>query len=260
MAYLRTKTLNGVQYDYLVKSVREGKKVRQVFVRYIGKHPPDEGLHPPGGAQQAACCPSGFSPPGGADVRTRCVSLFYDLGCQRVVFDLRSKRMHGAVHTLHHPESGERVIAKVRLHREASVQAICHEVGHVLDSVLQMAKPSSGSLSPAFVAQTAALRKVADYTCVDQATGSPQFLRQLRRYARYAPPKARDRCIRQLEQYYEAYEYRADELFARLVSVSLTEPAKARAMAPAAYAWLLETLYGHARIRHAFTVARLWAE
>ena len=92
MAYLRTKTLNGVQYDYLVKSVREGKKVHQVFVRYIGKHPPDEGLHPPGGAQQDACHPSGFSPPGGVDVRTRCVSLFSDLGCQQVVFNLRSKR------------------------------------------------------------------------------------------------------------------------------------------------------------------------
>jgi hypothetical protein len=31
-------------------------------------------------------------------------------------------------------------------------------------------------------------------------------------------------------------------------------------MAPAAYAWLLETRYGHARIRHALTVARLWIE
>jgi hypothetical protein len=252
LAYLRTKTLNGVEYDYLVKSVREGKKVHQVFVCDIGKHPPGEGVTP----SQDSSCPSGFRPLGGADARTRCVSLLYDLGCQRVLFNLRSKLRHGAVHTLRHPLTGELVITKVCLHREASLQAICHEVGHVLDSVLQIAAPLSGSLSPAFATHTAALRKVADYTCVDQATGSPQFLRQLRRRA---PSSERERATRQLERYYETYVYRADELFARLVSVSLTEPAKARAMAPGAYAWLMETLHGHGRIRHALTAAGLWA-
>jgi hypothetical protein len=83
------------------------------------------------------------------------------------------QRRHGAVHTLHDPQSGEMVITKVCLHREASLPAICHGVGPVLDSVLQMAAPLSGSLSPGFAEHTATLRKVADYTCVDQATGSP---------------------------------------------------------------------------------------
>jgi hypothetical protein len=40
VAYIRRKTINGKTYPYLVKSVREGKRVRQVFVRYIGNPPP----------------------------------------------------------------------------------------------------------------------------------------------------------------------------------------------------------------------------
>ena len=40
MAYVRCKTIKGKTYRYLVKSVREGKRVRQVFVSYIGNPPP----------------------------------------------------------------------------------------------------------------------------------------------------------------------------------------------------------------------------
>jgi hypothetical protein len=36
MAFLRSKTINGKQYFYLVESVRIGKKVRQRVVKYIG--------------------------------------------------------------------------------------------------------------------------------------------------------------------------------------------------------------------------------
>ena len=43
MAYVRCKTIKGKTYRYLVKSVREGKRVRQVFVSYIGNPPPVSG-------------------------------------------------------------------------------------------------------------------------------------------------------------------------------------------------------------------------
>ena len=36
MAYLRSKKISGRQYFYLVESVREGGKVRQKVVKYIG--------------------------------------------------------------------------------------------------------------------------------------------------------------------------------------------------------------------------------
>lgn len=40
MTYVRSKMINGCgPYYYEVRSVREGKTVRQVFVKYIGKHP-----------------------------------------------------------------------------------------------------------------------------------------------------------------------------------------------------------------------------
>ena len=37
MAFIRKKTINGKVYQYEVKSVREGAKVSQVHIRYVGK-------------------------------------------------------------------------------------------------------------------------------------------------------------------------------------------------------------------------------
>jgi len=40
MTYIRSKMINGCgPYYYEVRSQREGKTVRQIFVRYVGKHP-----------------------------------------------------------------------------------------------------------------------------------------------------------------------------------------------------------------------------
>jgi hypothetical protein len=36
MAFLRVKKINGKQYFYLVESIREGKRVRQRVIKYIG--------------------------------------------------------------------------------------------------------------------------------------------------------------------------------------------------------------------------------
>lgn len=40
MVYLRTKKIKGKIYYYLVKSVREGKIVRQIVLEYIGPKEP----------------------------------------------------------------------------------------------------------------------------------------------------------------------------------------------------------------------------
>ena len=37
MVYIRTKTVKGHKYQYLVESKREGSKVRQKHIKYIGK-------------------------------------------------------------------------------------------------------------------------------------------------------------------------------------------------------------------------------
>lgn len=42
MAFERTKIINGHEYRYLVKSVRVGGKVKQVFIKYLGKVPDEE--------------------------------------------------------------------------------------------------------------------------------------------------------------------------------------------------------------------------
>jgi hypothetical protein len=259
VAYIRHKTINGKTYPYLVKSVREGKRVRQVFVRYIGNPPPASGGSSPtagiGGGSTGPSHPADFTPLRGPEVRERYVQLLKRLGCQSVVFSLRSPQKHGDVQAQRRVATGVFEITKVRLHRDVSVVALAHEVGHVLDYGLQSAQALSGSLDAEFVTYTAALRKLADYTCAHFETSSPDFRRQLKRYPEST---AHERSVRRLERYYEGYVYRPDELFARLVSVSFTEPEKATVIAPAAYAWLQETLGQHERIRTALSEVGLW--
>ncbi len=36
MSFIREKTINGNKYLYLVKSIREGERVRQKVLKYIG--------------------------------------------------------------------------------------------------------------------------------------------------------------------------------------------------------------------------------
>ena len=40
MTYVRTKTIKGQTYYYLVESHREGDKVRQRVIKYLGKEKP----------------------------------------------------------------------------------------------------------------------------------------------------------------------------------------------------------------------------
>jgi hypothetical protein len=37
MSYVRTKTIKGIEYRYLVEGVREGGKVRQKVIKYLGR-------------------------------------------------------------------------------------------------------------------------------------------------------------------------------------------------------------------------------
>lgn len=259
MAYVRSKTINGKTYQYLVKSVREGKRVRQVFVSYIGNPPPASGLaEPASGAVDSRHEVSGwpdFTPLTGPDARRRYVTLLRQLGCPSVVFNLRAAHKHGEVEGQRHLETGQVTITKVRLHRDASAHAIAHEVGHVLDYVLQNAHALSGSLDVDFLSHNKTLRKLADYTCAHHETSSPDYIRRLK-----AKPatQIRRRNLLHLERYYETYVYRPEELFARLVAVSFTEPDKAKAMTPAAYQWLQATLSQHDRVRPALADVGLW--
>ena len=260
MAYVRSKTIKGKTYQYLVKSVREGKRVRQVFVSYIGNPPPASGR----ACQEAAASGDGpgvsalpdFTPLVGADVRVRYVMLLRQLGCPSVVFSLRARHKHGDLEAWRDLGTGQVSITKVRLHRDASTHAIAHEVGHVIDYRLQNARGSGGSLDADFLNHTAALRKLADYTCAHHETSSPDYVRRLK--AQAATP-TRQRNLRRLARYYETYVYSPDELFARLVAVGLTEPDKAQAIAPAAYAWLQESLSQHASLRAALVDVGLWS-
>lgn len=38
VTFVRTKTIKGIEYRYLVEGVREGDKVRQRVVAYLGAH------------------------------------------------------------------------------------------------------------------------------------------------------------------------------------------------------------------------------
>ncbi len=259
MAYVRTKTIKGDTYRYLVKSVREGKRVRQVFVSYIGNPPTASSRAPQEAASNATehqTAPWGdFIPLTGSDLRVPYAALLRQLGCQSVRFNLRAKHKHGETHAQRHVETGEVVITNVCLPREASAHAMAHEVGHGMDYLLLHAQDMGGSLNADFLSHTGSLRKLADYTCVHHETSSPDYVRQLQ--TKPVTP-VRQRHLRRLKRYYETYVYQADELFARLVAVSFTEPGKAKAIAPAAYAWVQETLYQNERICCALAEVDLW--
>ena len=45
MTFIRSKTVKGQQYFYLVDGVREGDKVRQRVLVYLGKHKTVRGAH-----------------------------------------------------------------------------------------------------------------------------------------------------------------------------------------------------------------------
>jgi hypothetical protein len=259
VAYVRRKTVKGKTYCYLVKSVREGKRVRQVFVSYIGNPPPaasrpfrDEGAQAPN--PPLSVLPD-FTPLVGPGGRERYVGLLHRVGCPSVVFSLRARHKHGDVQAWRDLETGQVSIAKVRLHRDASAHAMAHEVGHVLDYVLQNASGSGGSRDAGFVDHTETLRKLADYTCAHHESGSPDAVRRLKRQAQ---TPSRQRHLRYLTRYYERYVYGAEELWARLVAVSFTEPDKARAIAPCAYAWLQATLDQDVFVRSALVDVGLW--
>ncbi|HEX55069.1 MAG: 2-C-methyl-D-erythritol 4-phosphate cytidylyltransferase [Candidatus Altiarchaeales archaeon] len=42
MVYVRAKEIKGKRYYYLVKSKREGSRVRQITLKYLGSTHPDE--------------------------------------------------------------------------------------------------------------------------------------------------------------------------------------------------------------------------
>ncbi len=42
MTYVRSKNIKGRTYYYLVKSVREGKKIKQINLAYLGAESPGE--------------------------------------------------------------------------------------------------------------------------------------------------------------------------------------------------------------------------
>jgi len=42
MVYVRVKEIKGNKYYYLVKSKREGSRVRQITLEYLGAEQPDE--------------------------------------------------------------------------------------------------------------------------------------------------------------------------------------------------------------------------
>jgi hypothetical protein len=41
MVYVRSKKIKGLTYYYLVKSVREGERIRQVSLEYLGADKPN---------------------------------------------------------------------------------------------------------------------------------------------------------------------------------------------------------------------------
>jgi hypothetical protein len=160
--YIRRKVIKGHTYYYLVEGRRDGKKVKQRVIRYLGKHP------------RTLAYASGFAPIIRKDATEIFTRLFYRLGSASVSFDIPFS------------ESGSfgmtnRYTNAVRFREPASGLTMGHELGHVIDNILRN-RNAINSDSPEFAAFRAELQCLTDYIWSNMTSASKARLNQLRRW------------------------------------------------------------------------------
>ena len=246
--YVRHKVIKGHIYYYLVRTERRGKKVRQTVIKYLGKH------------GWAGVAPNRFTTVVNKQAEATYVRMFRRLGCASVNFDIPFSDYGHFGRTENHLNTHE---IHVRFRRPVSIQTMAHELGHVMDILMhEDAKGSSavGSTDPEFLQHDAELRRIAEYSNTQRGTiRSPARLAKLEELQERHPENLTIyNEIERFHAHYSLYAYQYYELFARLISICLTEPRKATQLAPRATEWLMDALYEHPRIRKILTEFDCW--
>ena len=130
--YIRRKVIKGHPYYYLVEGRRDGKKVKQRVIRYLGKH------------LRTLSHASGFAPIVRKDATEVFTRLFHRLGSPSVRFEIPFSES-GLNGYMDIPTKA------VNFRLPASGLTMGHELGHVIDYTLRERNILT-SLSPDFAA------------------------------------------------------------------------------------------------------------
>jgi len=133
MAYIRHKVIKGNVYYYLVEGHRDGKRVRQKVLKYLGKHGT---LNASSGVAYR-----GFATPAGDDAelakqarqRNQLAKAFKALG-YTVTHNLTGRtRTNGRVTITTNRSTGEVLRRSVSFRKNPQIGTMCHELGHAID-------------------------------------------------------------------------------------------------------------------------------
>jgi hypothetical protein len=244
--YVRSKTIKGHTYYYLVEGRRDGKRVSQKVIRYLGKH------------GWASLQPTRFIPVIRKDYKEVFTRLFNRLGYS-VAYDIpfADSTQFG---------STTRSTKTVQFRDPVSGLTMAHELGHVIDIHLGATPDPPRPMfsgSPDFLEFLPELQRVVDYLNESMSLVSKHNLANLQRWNHEHPDNSVIRSIvldriTTYHNYHATYAYQYYELFADLVSLCFIQPRKARQLAPNASQWLMQKLYNNPLLRKELTEADIW--
>ncbi len=251
--FVRSKVIHGHRYYYLVQNQRHGQKVRQKVVKYLGKDP------------WAQVAPVRFVYRQRKDYKRPYLQIFRSFGIS-VHYDVPADADE---HAYFDSETKE-------VHFSATPTAfdMAHELAHLIDNTIgEDAARRSGQPRPTNWLN-AKWRKpsnpsdelthdgfddvmqVSDHVYQNSVT----YLDKLAQWQARHPEltKKLDKEIAAVDNFLRGYPSQTSELFADLFALAVTEPRKARTLAPNATAWLMKTLYEHPQVREEMTKAGFW--
>lgn len=133
MAYIRHKVIKGHVYYYLVEGHRDGKRVRQKVLKYLGKHGALSG--------SSGIVYHGFKTPSDPESRKsvearqrRALHKTFEALGYEVSYDISDDvGIRGFINVEHCDFGGDVISREVAFTRRPTVNTMCHELGHAID-------------------------------------------------------------------------------------------------------------------------------
>lgn len=246
MAFVRKKKVKGHDYFYLVRSIREGGSVRQKVIKYLGKN------------GYGGCAPSGFTASPSKDPVKKYTKAFKRLGVE-VEMSLPTDGEQDGSYGNDGIEGG-RLVA--RFTRNPSGDTMAHELGHAIEHYLFDADASDNpSLSedPEFLDLAEEIDAINEYAFTKTEKGLTHLTDRFARYKKAQPDL--DLIDDQAEheaEFDREYSRTPKEGFANLFATCVTNPKRAKRLAPRASQWLIDKLYEETKVRDLMTKNDWW--
>lgn len=260
--YIRAKTIprkskSGVTYHtyyYLVEGVRQGNRVKQKVIKYLGKHAPaGYGYRSPNFGAPGTNSPTPrlgttgkaeFTPilnTKGKESRHFVLAWAQRLGVEKFIFKSGRLPYQGR----YDPEVKTLIYTK-----QADDYTFTHELGHHIDCHVLNFISRSKLFTDSSLKQE--LQNLTEYRLTFSNGGARNLIENLKRYYEAVPSK---KSALQIDQYLNAihdkiddYYYNPQEQFADLFAVCVLEPRKANALAPRAFHLMTELFQNHPQL------------